>query len=82
MDCSRRWGEKKGGRERPSPPPARFRVHRRRAHDFGSVSLAVRRGLIRCPPSHGLVARALRIPRRRIVGAMDPPRTVGGARRC
>jgi hypothetical protein len=68
--------------ERESSAAGQFRVHRRRAHEFGSVSLAVRRGLIRCPPSHGLVARALRIPRRRIVGAMDPPRTVGGARRC
>jgi hypothetical protein len=50
-------------REKAAPPPARFRVHRRRVHEFGPVCFAVRRGLNRCPPCCGLVAGALGIRR-------------------
>jgi hypothetical protein len=49
---------------RPSPPPVQFRVLRRRAHEFGSVSLTVRQGLIRCHLGRGLVASAPGIRRR------------------
>jgi hypothetical protein len=51
-------------RVRPLPPPVQFCVLRRRAHEFGSVGLTVRRGLIRCHLSRGLVVSAPGIRRR------------------
>jgi hypothetical protein len=38
-------------REEAAPPPAQFRVHRRRVHEFGPVCLAVRQGLNRVLPA-------------------------------
>jgi hypothetical protein len=64
-------------REEAVPPPARFRVHRRRVQEFGPVSLAVRQGLIRGPPCCGVAAGALGICRRGANTSARPPNSVG-----
>jgi hypothetical protein len=69
-------------REEAAPPPARFRVHRRRVQEFDPVSLAVRRGLIRGPPCCGLAAGALEIHRRGANTSARPPNSVGRFVHC
>ena len=69
-------------REEAAPPPARFRVHRRRVQEFDPVSLAVRRGLIRGPPCCGLAAGALGICRRRSLGVVEPHSAVASTARA
>jgi hypothetical protein len=69
-------------REEAAPPPARFRVHRRRVQEFGPVSLAVHRGLIRGPPCYGLAAGALGIRHHGTNTAARPPNSVGRFVHC